>query len=103
MIQLRNRTPMVSTCLVSGIAKSRIPFVCANEANHSFFILHIEFLLGSHILVAPVIEQGAVSRDIYLPKGDWFDRKNGAIVHGPTWLMDYAAPLDVLPYFIRQK
>lgn len=63
----------------------------------------IEFLLGSTFLVAPVIEEGAVTRDIYLPKGIWLDEKNAKYVKGPIWLMDYAAPLDVLPYFRRYE
>lgn len=32
-----------------------------------------EFLWGRDMLVAPVVEQGAKSRRVYLPKGDWID------------------------------
>ena len=32
-----------------------------------------EFLLGDDILVAPVLEEGAVDRDVYLPVGLWQD------------------------------
>ncbi|XP_063539892.1 myogenesis-regulating glycosidase-like [Cydia strobilella] len=60
-----------------------------------------EFLLGEKILVAPVLEQGAVSRTIYLPRGTWRDAE-GAVYEGPTTL-DYPAPIDVLPYFIHQN
>ncbi|KOB70266.1 Glycosyl hydrolase family 31 protein, partial [Operophtera brumata] len=57
-----------------------------------------EFLLGEKILVAPVLEEGAVSRDIYLPRGAWRDARGDAHT-GPVWLRDYPAPLDTLPYF----
>lgn len=67
-----------------------------------YLFLRIEYLLGSSFLVAPVIHEGAISRDIYLPKGRWFDQKNGAYIDGPTWIRGYAAPLNVLPYFVRQ-
>lgn len=30
-----------------------------------------QFMLGSHILVAPVSEKGAAGKDVYVPKGDW--------------------------------
>ena len=30
-----------------------------------------EFLLGDFLLVAPVLEEGAVKRDVYLPRGRW--------------------------------
>ncbi|KAJ8676163.1 hypothetical protein QAD02_011949 [Eretmocerus hayati] len=58
-----------------------------------------EFLLGEEILVAPVVREGAVSRDIYLPSGKWQDSRTGEIYSGPRWLWDYPAPLNVLPYF----
>lgn len=32
-----------------------------------------EYLLGDRILVAPVLDEGAVSRDVYLPPGQWTD------------------------------
>ncbi|KAJ8714335.1 hypothetical protein PYW07_002560 [Mythimna separata] len=61
-----------------------------------------EFLLGESILAAPVVKPGAVSRDVYLPRGTWLDGNTGELVEGPVWLRDYPAPLDVLPYFILQ-
>jgi alpha-glucosidase/alpha-D-xyloside xylohydrolase len=32
-----------------------------------------EFLYGRHLLVAPVVEKGATSRSLYLPRGTWYD------------------------------
>ena len=60
-----------------------------------------EFLLGDNILVAPVMEEGCIQRDIYLPSGDWQDQNSPGVVSGPVWIRDYDAPLFVLPYFIR--
>lgn len=61
-----------------------------------------EFLLGDQILAAPVLEEGKRNRDIYLPRGVWTDPNHGRInITGPKWLMNYPAPLNVLPYFIR--
>ncbi|KAL0117299.1 hypothetical protein PUN28_010272 [Cardiocondyla obscurior] len=63
-----------------------------------------EYLLGENILVAPVIEQNAEKRNIYLPKGLWDDpnREDSDVPYeGPRWLLDYPAPLGVLPYFIK--
>ncbi|KPJ04462.1 putative family 31 glucosidase KIAA1161 [Papilio xuthus] len=63
-----------------------------------------EYLLGENILVAPVLEEGATSRDIYLPAGVWWeegDREREVV--GPTWIRDFPAPLDVLPYFVRAR
>ncbi|CAG9859823.1 unnamed protein product [Phyllotreta striolata] len=59
-----------------------------------------EYLLGEDILVAPVIVQGAVSRSVYLPKGEWTDgNDNTKTYKGPTTLT-YNADISTLPYFI---
>ncbi|KPJ04460.1 putative family 31 glucosidase KIAA1161 [Papilio xuthus] len=61
-----------------------------------------EFLLGERVLAAPVLSEGAVSRDIYLPRGNW-RAPDGSLHTGPVWLRDYPAPLDTLPYFLLEK
>ncbi|XP_022166100.1 uncharacterized family 31 glucosidase KIAA1161-like [Myzus persicae] len=64
-----------------------------------------EYLLGENILVAPVIVQGAKSRDVYLPSGMWRDENhpNSHLIMGRKWLRNYPAKLDVLPWFTRVK
>src|SRR4029078_3703994 len=32
-----------------------------------------EYLWGRHLLIAPVYQNGATSRDVYLPAGTWYD------------------------------
>jgi alpha-glucosidase (family GH31 glycosyl hydrolase) len=65
-------------------------------------IIFSEFLLGDSVLIAPVLEEGAVTRDIYLPSGRWEDQvQEGQVHEGPIWLRDYRAPLDTLPYFLK--
>ncbi|CAG5059003.1 unnamed protein product [Parnassius apollo] len=61
-----------------------------------------EFLLGERVLVAPVVEAGAESRDVYLPSGRW-RAADGQLHAGPVWLRDYPAPLDTLPYFLLEN
>ncbi|XP_047004095.1 myogenesis-regulating glycosidase-like [Schistocerca americana] len=65
--------------------------------------INSEFLLGEDLLVAPVLQEGAVSRDVYLPRGSWRDEANSKhpVIEGPIWLTNYSAPLSVLPYFTR--
>ncbi|XP_068906949.1 myogenesis-regulating glycosidase-like [Tenebrio molitor] len=61
-----------------------------------------EYLLGEKILVAPIVEEGSTSRDIVLPSGSWKDGNDGKLYEGPQILKDYSAPIDVLPFFIKQ-
>src|SRR6218665_568347 len=59
-----------------------------------------EFLVGDDLLVAPVVEQGARVRDIYLPAGKWKDElKGGSVLEGGRWYRGYSVPLDELAYF----
>lgn len=71
--------------------------------NYIFDVHFVEFLLGENILVAPVIVEGATSRDVYLPSGIWRDENhpNAQLIKGRKWLRNYPAKLDVLPWFTR--
>lgn len=71
-------------------------------STYFFFRSILEYLLGEDIVVAPVITEGATSRDVFLPSGTWVDGNTGSIHEGNTVLSAYDAPLDILPYFVRQ-
>ena len=60
-----------------------------------------QFLLGSHLLVAPIVHGGALSRRVYLPAGaTWRDLHSGAVHQGGA-TVDIEAPLDTIPVFAR--
>ena len=60
-----------------------------------------EYMFGESILVAPIVEEGAVSRRVYLPKGaEWRDAKSGETYTGGVWIT-VDAPLDTIPLFIK--
>jgi alpha-D-xyloside xylohydrolase len=60
-----------------------------------------EYMFGPAFLVAPVVEQGATSRKVYLPAGfDWYDYwTNKRFKGGQT--ITASAPIDTLPLFVR--
>jgi len=60
-----------------------------------------QFLLGDRLLVAPVLNKGALSRMVVIPRGRW-KSFNGKIISGPKRLAVQAG-LDDLPYFERLK
>jgi alpha-glucosidase (family GH31 glycosyl hydrolase) len=59
-----------------------------------------EYLIGDKILVAPVIEQAATSRSLYLPQGSWTDYWTGTVLEGGRNIT-VAAPLRQIPIFVR--
>jgi alpha-glucosidase/alpha-D-xyloside xylohydrolase len=60
-----------------------------------------EYMFGPAFLVAPVTEQGATSRSVYLPAGsDWYNYwTNERIKGGQT--ITATAPIDTIPLFVR--
>ena len=60
-----------------------------------------EYMFGPALLVAPVTQQGATSRMVYLPAGtDWFNYWTNQRVHGGQTIQVHA-PIDTLPLFVR--
>jgi len=63
--------------------------------------LRDEYMFGPAFLVAPVTEQGATRREVYLPAGtDWYNFwTNERLKGGQTITVE--APIDTLPLFVR--
>ena len=61
-----------------------------------------QFMLGPDLLVAPVTEQGAVSREVYLPTGTtWVEAWSGQEFHGGQHVKANA-PLERIPAYWRK-
>ena len=65
-----------------------------------------EFMFGPDLLVAPVVDMGATTRDVWLPPGKWVDLwdvlgagRNQSIDGGRVLKVD--APLERIPVFVR--
>ena len=58
-------------------------------------------MFGPALLVAPITEQGATSRTVYLPAGvDWYNFWTNERIHGGQSI-HVNAPIDTLPLFVR--
>lgn len=60
-----------------------------------------EYLWGRDVLVAPVLEQSARERKVVFPDGLWADYRDPSKLYRGGDTITYAAPLDVLPLFVR--
>lgn len=60
-----------------------------------------QYLLGNELLVAPVCEQGAVTKAVFLPEGStWYDWRTGRNYQGGQ-LVTVDAPLTEIPVLVR--
>jgi len=103
-IRLRYRLlPYLYTALwqatQTGLPIARPLFLAFQDdpATHS---LEDQFLCGGALLVAPILEEGATRRTVYLPAGLWYDFWTDARYAGPAHI-EVEAPLDRIPVFVR--
>ncbi|MBN2806466.1 MAG: glycoside hydrolase family 31 protein [Prolixibacteraceae bacterium] len=60
-----------------------------------------QFMFGPNMLVAPVLEESAVIKKVYLPKGSWIDYFHPEKIYpGKQWI-DYPVTLGTIPVFVR--
>ncbi len=60
-----------------------------------------QYLWGRDVMIAPVLTQGTTSRAVTFPEGTWLDILNPANVYQGGETIEYPAPLEVLPMFVR--
>jgi alpha-glucosidase (family GH31 glycosyl hydrolase) len=74
--------------------------VYLEERDPTFAAEDSEHFLGHALLVAPVIEKGAVTREVRFPAGERYMDWDDGTVHSGTETVD--APLDKLPLYLRR-
>lgn len=75
-----------------------------DNRNYQYSRVEDEYLWGNNVLVAPVMEQGARSREVLFPAGTWISWYDASkkYVGGTLEKITVDAPLDQLPLFVRQ-
>ena len=64
--------------------------------------LGTQYMWGRDLLIAPVFEKGATSRDVYLPGGDWYDWWTGErVAGGGGRVVRRAVDLATMPIYAR--
>lgn len=60
-----------------------------------------EYMFGPAFLVAPILEKNARSREVYLPRGVWYNYYTDEKLEGGRYITAQA-PLDQIPLYIRE-
>jgi len=101
-IRLRQRLVPEILALAKHAANSGEPMMRHLEYSypgHGYAHVQDQFLLGDDLLVAPVLERGALSRTVVFPPGDWY-AEGGTCYEGPG-VRVVPASLGRLPWFRR--
>ncbi len=72
-----------------------------NEDKEKYANISDEYLWGESVLVAPVVQQGARSRKVVFPAGQWIDWNNPAKTYKGGTTATVGAPLNTLPLFVK--
>ncbi len=86
-------------CSETGTPMAR-PLLLAFQDDPATHGLDDQFLCGDHLLVAPVLKEGATRRTVYLPAGGWYDVWSDQRLSGPARI-EVEAPLERIPVFAR--
>lgn len=63
-----------------------------------------QYMYGPNMLVAPVIQEGVTSRNVYLPQGKWVNYNDKSTVHDASaggMNITASAPIDEIPVFVK--
>ena len=78
---------------------SPLPFHFPTDGTAPF--ISDQFMLGRSLLIAPVLDEGATARWVYLPQGaSWIHEPTGTASPGGNWVPVDAA-IDQIPVFVR--
>ena len=64
------------------------------------YTLNDQLIFGRDLLVAPVVQEAATERSVYLPAGDWYDFWTGRRQVGPGTIR-VPVTIESLPVFVR--
>jgi alpha-glucosidase len=59
-----------------------------------------QYMFGSSILAAPVLDKGSRDKEVYLPEGSWYDYWTDKKYEGKA-VIKVSAPLNKIPLFIK--
>jgi len=60
------------------------------------WLIEDQYLLGEALLVAPLFEDGAKGRQVYVPPGTWIDYQTGRVYEGTRWHWIEAGPVPII-------
>ena len=73
----------------------------ADTTDANLYQANDQYYFGKSLMVAPVLEKGAVTRKLYLPRGQWYDFwKPTALIEGGRW-MEVSVEADKIPVFVK--
>jgi alpha-glucosidase len=77
------------------------PMVYAFQDDPAVRDMDDQAMVGPSLLVAPILEEGATDRVVYLPEGRWYEVNSSAAYDGPT-TVTVGVTLAAVPTYVRE-
>ena len=77
------------------------PMVLEFQDDPATLTIDSQYMLGPSIMVAPVLEQGLMSRLTYLPRGTWYNFWTDTAYEGGRWIHLPTQSLEMMPIFVK--
>lgn len=84
---------------LTGVPALR-PMLLEYPGDPNTYGMEDQFMFGADLLVAPVLREGATEREVYLPKGEWYDYWTGERHEGGKRIC-VPVTLASLPIYVR--
>lgn len=76
------------------------PMMFENDDDPNLIKATDQYMWGSALLVAPILQPAAASRKVYLPAGTWYNFRNNLAIAGGRWV-EVRADLETIPVFAK--
>lgn len=63
--------------------------------------IFLQFLIGSHLMIAPVTDNGTRQVEVYIPSSPWYNYYTGSKILAQKQWITMEAPLDTIPILLR--
>jgi alpha-glucosidase (family GH31 glycosyl hydrolase) len=81
----------------AGTFMQALPLAFSDDAGT--YNVSDEYMFGQNFLVAPVVDDGVIGRNVYLPQGQWIDFWTGYTIDGGQETYKIT-PLDLIPLYV---
>src|SRR5580698_5101534 len=103
VVRLRHMQEAVTIALKMATGRNGSdlrPLLLNYQSDYNTLSIDDEFMVGTDLLAAPILQSGITSRLVYLPEGTWIDYWTGKHVTGGRTIA-VEAPLETVPLFVR--
>lgn len=105
LVELRERlVPYLAQAAASAVELSvplMRPLYFDHPADEAVWRHPLQWMLGPDLLIAPVIEPGATTWNVYLPEGEWVEARTGAPTPGARVVAVDVSSRSSVPLFVR--